>query len=101
MTGISIVGKISVGVLRTLSTPPMAISIAITTNVYGLRSAIRINHIEGAQFAPPDAAVQRRNSSLLRRLPVQGVPDGFHPREKCQEVLAEDFAHLRVAVPPP
>ena len=54
----SIVGKMSVGILRIDSTPPMTMSIAITTNVYGRRSAIRISHIE-----EPSVPVTARLSS--------------------------------------
>src|SRR5687767_8466568 len=55
MTGMSIVGKMSIGVLRIDSPPPNAIKSAITTNVYGLPSAVRISHIEGYQCAPDPA----------------------------------------------
>src|ERR1700686_4467940 len=45
-TGMSIVGKISVGV-RTIASPPMIrMRIDITTNVYGRRNASRTIHIE-------------------------------------------------------
>ena len=44
MTGMSISGKMSVGISRIAKTPPMTMSIAITTNVYGRRSARRTIH---------------------------------------------------------
>ena len=40
-TGMPMFGKMSVGVRTAAVTPKMTISIAITTNVYGLLSAIR------------------------------------------------------------
>ena len=40
-TGMPMLGKMSVGVLIAADTPKMTISIAITTNVYGLLRAIR------------------------------------------------------------
>src|SRR6185312_5552909 len=46
MTGMSISGKMSVGIFqRIMTTPRMAISIAITTKVYGLRKASRTIHM--------------------------------------------------------
>lgn len=51
----SMVGKMSVGICRADSEPPSAISIAITTNVYGFLRAVLINHIGGSSVprAPP------------------------------------------------
>ena len=51
-------GKMSVGVVRIDSTPPIAINMAMTTKVYGRRSAVRISHIDGTQCAPIPDAVQ-------------------------------------------
>src|SRR5579859_2705746 len=45
MTGMSISGKMSAGIRWMVTTPRMTMSIAITTKVYGRRSAIRTSHI--------------------------------------------------------
>src|SRR5260370_29839084 len=49
-TGISIFGKISVGVRTIASIPIMRISMAITAKVYGRRNARRTIHIEFRPF---------------------------------------------------
>ena len=52
MTGMLISGKMSTAVRAMVSTPPMAISIAITMNVYGRRSARRTIHIAQPMALP-------------------------------------------------
>ncbi len=46
ITGMLMLGKMSVGVRKIASTPITKMSIAITTNVYGRRNASRTIHIE-------------------------------------------------------
>jgi hypothetical protein len=53
-------GKMSVGVARIDSTPPNAINMAITTKVYGRRSAVLISHIDGNQCGAIGGAVHRQ-----------------------------------------
>src|SRR6185295_289960 len=53
MTGMLIAGKMSMGVRAMVSTPPMAMSIAITMNVYGRRRARRTIHMTSPLRAPP------------------------------------------------
>src|SRR4051812_41616194 len=71
MTGISMAGKMSVGVFLIEATPPMAISSAITTKVYGRLSAVRIIHIGGVQCAANHRAVQGRASCRTCGLTVR------------------------------
>src|SRR5207247_1530010 len=66
MTGMLISGKMSTGVRAMVSTPPMAISIAITMNVYGRRRARRTIHI-----AQPMSLPFARFAALRRRLRSQ------------------------------
>jgi len=46
--GMSMFGKISIGVVYTASVPRIRISKDITTKVYGLRRAKRTIHIQGS-----------------------------------------------------
>src|SRR5712671_6941239 len=55
MTGMLIAGNMTIGVRAIVSTPPIAISMAITMNVYGRRSARRTIHIAHPAVADRDA----------------------------------------------
>ena len=50
-TGMSMFGKMSVGVRRMLATPSITIRTAITMNVYGRRRARRTIHMAGLSFS--------------------------------------------------
>src|SRR5205809_4299567 len=73
MTGMLISGKMSTGVRAMVSTPPMAMSSAITMNVYGRRRARRTIHI-AQPTAPLSSRMPpgRRNSHAggVRSLPL-------------------------------
>src|SRR5438045_6729685 len=98
MTGMLISGKMSTGVRAMVSTPPMAISSAITMNVYGRRSARRTIHI--AQPTAPLSSCMppgRRNSHAggVRSLPLldssrfrASAPKlaGLVPRRPCRHL---------------
>src|SRR6202035_4099404 len=51
--GMSMSGKMSVGIRAMVPPPRMTMSIDITTNVYGRFSAIRTSHIIGGLYFPP------------------------------------------------
>src|SRR5690349_13940581 len=87
MTGMSIDGKMSVGALRIDRPPPIAMSSAITTNVYGLLRAVLTSHIEGYECAPDGAAVlaarhaAARKGLFLRRGQLRSLADELHHLE--------------------
>src|SRR3984957_1843099 len=77
-TGISIFGKISMGVVYTARVPRIRISKDITTKVYGLRSAKRTIHIQECCLPRParaDVYRHKHNSHHLRCQRFQMPPD--------------------------
>src|SRR5687768_799792 len=106
----SISGRISVDMLRMLTTPNRTISIAITMNVYGLRSATRTSHIEtSSERSTTCQADSFQDATLLGRegaacvqhclvVPVHDVPDGplvCVAEALLEEVRAQLFHQLR------
>src|ERR1700689_708453 len=61
-TGISMLGKMSVGVRKIATGPNISSRIDITTNVYGLRNANRTIHIQGTL----ETSEKTRNSHRAR-----------------------------------
>ena len=78
MTGMSTSGKMSVGIRRMATTPRSAISIAITTNVYGRRSASRTIHIpQPCKAVPLGDSISMAPTFLS--VPGSGIPGQSHP----------------------
>src|SRR5580693_1583466 len=65
MTGMSMSGKMSVGIRRIVTTPRMAMSIDITTNVYGRLSGRRTSHIMLAACFPGPPRCVRCGTTVL------------------------------------
>src|ERR1700693_5470467 len=78
-TGISMFGKMSVGVRRMATGPNMSNKIDITTKVYGLRNANRTIHIQGT-LEPSGCAKGTRRAHLARTRPHYYCT----PREKSK-----------------
>ncbi len=55
MTGMSMSGKMSVGIREIVTAPRMTMSTDITTNVYGRFSAIRTSHIMDGHLGEPQS----------------------------------------------
>src|ERR1700680_1028721 len=70
-TGISMVGKISVGV-RTIASPPkIKMSMDATTNVWGRRNASRTIHIESSLLCQSPTAVGSLTVVLFTLRPIR------------------------------
>src|SRR5712692_7912554 len=110
MTGMLIWGKMSTGVRAMVSTPPMAISIAITMNVYGRRRARRTIHMVEPQFETGSAALLRRapfasGDRAERPLIVAAAPTPatdrprYQPNARWSEVGSFNFPALHECPP--
>src|SRR5271155_2469943 len=79
MTGMSMSGKMSVGIRKIVTTPGMTMSIDITTNVYGRLSAMRTSHIiDGLASVPPAARFDAEVGGAGARPSMRATGEGVH-----------------------
>src|SRR5689334_6376894 len=96
MTGMLISGKMSMGVRAIVSTPPMAMSIAMTMKVYGRRRARRTIHMasENATPVPLDSEDPRVVRTWVNQRFAEGCrcPDVLRPafRQACRNIGTDD-----------
>src|ERR1700730_6011211 len=99
-TGMSMFGKISVGVRTIASIPIIRISIAITTKVYGRRNASRTIHMEYRSFSsqlPTDRQLVVRDLVIFQSAALQHRVRAL--ANDCVNPVVRETALHRAAVP--